>query len=135
MIEKRFNYNVDRNCIEENGEFLATINDGNTIADKLNELNEERDYFERKKCEYFNKYNKKHLDNIQLKEENKQLKELLELISIASSFTKEESVKEILRHEIKAIDTVTEDSAMAWHDYCVLSDFFKKQYGEHWDNE
>lgn len=39
----------------------------------LNELSEERNYFERKKCEYFNKYNKKHLDNIQLKEENEQL--------------------------------------------------------------
>ena len=43
----------------------------------LNELSEERNYFERKKCEYFNKYNKKHLDNIQLKEENEQLKEEL----------------------------------------------------------
>ena len=54
---------------------------------------------------------------------------------LSSSFTKEESVKEILRHEIKAIDTVTEDSAMGWHDYGVLSNFFMKQYGEHWDNE
>ena len=47
------------------------------ILDLLNEneqLKDERDYFERKKCEYFNKYNKKHLDNIQLKEENDKLK-------------------------------------------------------------
>ena len=71
----------------------------------------------------------------ELVDENEELKELLELISEASSFTKEESVKEILRHEIKAIDTVTEDSAMGWHDYGVLSNFFMKQYGEHWDNE
>ena len=49
------------------------------ILDLLNEneqLKEERDYFERKKCEYFNKYNKKHLDNIQLKEENEKLKSI-----------------------------------------------------------
>ena len=71
----------------------------------------------------------------QLVKENEQLKELLELISRATSFTKEESVKEILRQEIEAIDTVTEDSATAWHDYGLLSNFFKKQYGEHWDNE
>lgn len=70
-----------------------------------------------------------------LEKENEELKELLELISRAHSFTKEESVKEILRHEIKAIDTVSGDSAMAWHDYCLLSKFFRKQYGEHWDNE
>ena len=44
------------------------------LKEKNEQLKEERNYFERKKCEYFNKYNKKHLDNIQLKEENEQLK-------------------------------------------------------------
>ena len=75
-----------------------------------------------------------HLLN-ELDSENNELKKLLELISRAHSFTKEESVKEILRNEIKGIDTVTEYSAMAWNDYCTLSNFFKKQYDEHWDNE
>lgn len=46
----------------------------NWLINENKELKEERNYFERKKCEYFNKYNKKHLDNIQLKEENEQLK-------------------------------------------------------------
>ena len=45
----------------------------NELSEENEQLKEERNYFERKKCEYFNKYNKKHLDNIQLKEENEQL--------------------------------------------------------------
>jgi len=44
------------------------------LEDENEQLKEERNYFERKKCEYFNKYNKKHLDNIQLREENEQLR-------------------------------------------------------------
>lgn len=86
MTEKRFQYNVNKNTIEQDGKFVAYMNsvDGVRIANKLNvfqkeneQLKEERNYFERKKCEYFNKYNKKHLDNIQLKEENEQLKKEL----------------------------------------------------------
>ena len=72
---------------------------------------------------------------MELEKENKELKELLKLISRAYSITKDESVKEILRDEIRGIDTVTEYSAMAWNEYCILSNFFEKQYGEHWDNE
>ena len=48
------------------------------LEDENEQLKEERNYFERKKCEYFNKYNKKHLDNIQLKEENEQLKQKIQ---------------------------------------------------------
>lgn len=47
------------------------------LKNENEQLKEERDYFERKKCEYFNKYNKKHLDNIQLKEEIKYLNDIL----------------------------------------------------------
>lgn len=62
-------------------------------------------------------------------------KEILKLIANACSFNKEHSVKEILRNEIKGIDTVTYESANAWHDYVLLSEFFEEVYGEHWDNE
>ena len=62
-------------------------------------------------------------------------KELLKLIANACSFNKEHSVKEILRNEIRGIDTVTYESANAWHDYVLLSEFFEESYGEHWDNE
>lgn len=62
-------------------------------------------------------------------------KELLKLIANACSFSKEYSVKEILRNEIRGIDTVTYESANAWHDYVLLSEFFEECYGEHWDNE
>ena len=44
------------------------------VVELLNELHEERNYFERKKCEYWNKFNLAHLDNINLRKENKQLK-------------------------------------------------------------
>lgn len=50
------------------------------IKKENKQLQEERGYFEGKKCEYFNKYNKKHLENIQLKEENEQLKQKKEHI-------------------------------------------------------
>ena len=48
------------------------------LEDENEQLKEERNYFERKKCEYFNKYNKKHLDNIQLKDENEQLRQTIQ---------------------------------------------------------
>ena len=86
---------------------------------------------------------------VNIKEENEKLrakieeqqsninkkKELLKLIANACSFNKEHSVKEILRNEIKGIDTVTYESANAWHDYVLLCEFFEECYGEHWDNE
>ena len=61
--------------------------------------------------------------------------ELIKLIANACTYSKEHSVKEILRNEIKGIDTVTYESANAWHDYVILSEFFKEHYKEHWDNE
>ena len=69
-----------------------------------------------------------------LDEENKRLKEQIKLIANAHTYTKQESVKEILRHEIWGIDSVAGESADAFHDYCVLSKFFKEHYSEDWDN-
>jgi len=68
------------------------------------------------------------------KELNK-LTELIRLIAKSDSITPEDSVKEILRNEIRGIDTVTEHSAEAWNDYVILSNFFEEQYNEDWDNE
>lgn len=61
--------------------------------------------------------------------------ELIKLVADACTYSKEYSVKEILRKEIKGIDTVAYESAGAWHDYVILSTFFKEHYKEHWDNE
>ena len=61
-------------------------------------------------------------------------KKLLDLIADAYTFTKHDSVKEILRHTIYGLDTVAEHSAGAWNEYVILSNFFERQYGEHWDN-
>lgn len=69
-----------------------------------------------------------------LKKGNQEQKELINLIADADSYTTEESVKEILRHTIKGIDSVADEYATAWHDYCILSTFFSEHYKEHWDN-
>ena len=80
--------------------------------------------------------NKETIDeNRELKKEISKLNELIRLIADAHSFTKEESVKDILRHAIYGIDTVAGESANAFHDYMILSTFFKEHYKEHWDNE
>ena len=79
-------------------------------------------------------YQVTHLLN-ELTEENAQLKELINMICEADSYTERSSVKEILRDTIKSIDTAAEYSCDAWNDYCKLSNFFKKQYDEEtWDN-
>ena len=81
MSEKRFTSYYERGneaVIEDNGKRLSNkkvVDLLNELAEENEQLKEEKGYFERKKCEYFNKYNKKHLDNIQLTEENKQLKQ------------------------------------------------------------
>lgn len=81
MSEKRFKLlgdGVFANSLSPS-EICERLNEQQATINKLKEeneqLKEERNYFERKKCEYFNKYNKKHLDNIQLKEENASLKQ------------------------------------------------------------
>lgn len=45
MTEKRFQYNVNKNTIEQDGKFVAYMNsvDGARIANKLNELAEENE--------------------------------------------------------------------------------------------
>lgn len=55
------------------------LNDAHT----LNELHEEKNYLERKKCEYWNKFNLAHLDNINLRKENEQLKQFISKIDFA----------------------------------------------------
>lgn len=65
---------------------------------------------------------------------NKQDK-LINLIADVCSYTKEHSVKELLRNEIKGIDSVTDESFEARKEYNLLNNFFKKHYMEDWDNE
>lgn len=119
MAEKRFENRLNKdikkfhalNSVWDN-ELKDALNVFEMI-DEMNELQEEKE---------------------QLTKENNELKQLLKLIAEAETFTKVNSVKEVLRNEIKAIDTVTEYSAEAWKDYGILSKFFKEEYGEHWDN-
>ena len=74
MTAKRFksiNCGLQGQYIKDDG-IILTIDE---IVELLNELHEERNYFERKKCEYWNEFNLAHLDNIQLRQENEQLKQ------------------------------------------------------------
>ena len=128
---------------------IATSLSAPQLMDKIMEIDEqqstiesERDLFEKYKAsairdmrDYSDKIieMQKKVDEQQSNINKK--KELLKLIANACSFNKEHSVKEILRNEIKGIDTVTYESANAWHDYVLLSEFFEECYGEHWDNE
>ena len=91
--------------------------------------------FERRLLNLIN-INKETIDeNRELKKEISKLKETLNLVADAHSFTKEEYVKDILRHAIYGLDTVAGESANAFHDYMILSTFFKEHYKEHWDND
>lgn len=61
--------NID-DYVECNGGYLSS----SEVVELLNELYEERNYFERKKCEYQKKISILITDKIQLKQENEQLK-------------------------------------------------------------
>ena len=73
MTAKRFT-NHDDTILDTDGEQLISTDE---IVDKMNELHEERNYFERKKWEYWNKFNLAHLDNINLRKENEHIKQTI----------------------------------------------------------
>lgn len=68
MREQRFERWNDCSCkVKDNkNDVLLSWEE---VVGKLNELSEMKDYFEKKKCEYLNKWNLAHLDNIQLRQE------------------------------------------------------------------
>lgn len=70
-----------------------------------------------------------------LDQRNKELEKILSLISEAESYRTENSVKEIIRNTLFALDTVTGESANAYKEYNLLNKFFKEHYNEHWDND
>ena len=83
MTEKRFQYNVNKNTIEQNGKFVAYVNsvDGVRIANKLNVLQNE---------------------NEQLKQSVSNLKDTIIKITIANEDLKEKlkSLDEIINNQI-----------------------------------
>ena len=98
MTEKRF-YTEGRYVMQD-GEVYVTCNGEhnadvvatalNELLDKNEELKELRDYFERKKYEYHNKWNLAHLDNINLRKENEYLKKkILEEIDLEVAYVNE----------------------------------------------
>ena len=90
MTEKRFNvFDVDGTIFLEDhkegsyhiGEIgNVDVNCLNDIAYRLNELHEERDYFERKKCEYQKKISILTTDKITLKSVLEDTETLMELV-------------------------------------------------------
>lgn len=143
MSEKRFEYDEKDNIIYDNKGvddyyFLNNPEEMEKFINLINSIETEwKENYNHVMGEYKKQLiqiNEKDLQISELKKENQKLTELINLIAEAHSYTKEESVKDILRHNIWAIDTVAGESAGAWHDYCILNKFFKEHYGEHWDN-
>ena len=119
MSEKRF-YCLTHN-LNEDDEYYEIIDKAQRHS--FNFIKDE--WLATQVCDYLNEQ-----QNI-INEQN----ELIKLIADACTYSKEHSVKEILRKEIRGIDTVTEESANAWHDYVILSKFFEEHYKEDWDDE
>ena len=77
MTEKRFYYNVNKNCIEYDGEFVAYLNsrDGCRIANYWNGLYKENEQLRKQREELFIRERDTKNDWRELKQENKQLKQ------------------------------------------------------------
>ena len=73
------------NLVEENEQLKQEIKQYWKCRDKwkqeAKELKKEADYFERKKCEYWNMYNEAHSDRIILKKENGELRHELDSLT------------------------------------------------------
>ena len=104
---------------------------------KNKDLKEQNEYLDKRIDEIKRKYTKTgHEEQIkELTEENQKLNEILKLICGADSVYEEESVKGILKHYIDGIADASEYSSEAFKEYCLLSEFFKEHYGEHWDDD
>lgn len=77
--------NLINRLVEENEQLKQEIKQYWKCRDKwkqeAKELKKEADYFERKKCEYWNMYNEAHSDRIILKKENEQLRHELDSLT------------------------------------------------------
>lgn len=140
---KRFELNFDEDKINDVLDKNGASYDLKECCNLLNEQQADLNYLAKFIGEFKVEEFKVKLRNLRMLEDkvlkqqdtiNKK-KELLKLIANACSFSKEHTVKEILRNEIKGIDTVTYESANAYQDYVLLSKFFKECYGEYWDND
>ena len=73
-----------------------------------------------KLCDFLNK----------MESEIDTLNKLLELICDIDGVSAHCSVKELIIDEIRGLDTIAHESSSAWHDYIMLSSFFKRIYDE-----
>ena len=92
MTNKRFEFYSDEYFVGVLDTVTGRTFNSLGIVDLLNDLYEERNYFERKKCEYWDKFNLAHLDNINLQEENEQLKKQIQIYEqlLSNSYVGEE---------------------------------------------
>ena len=82
MGEKRFAFNVNKYQFEKDEEYFAHLDvvDVHKIVDKLNELSEEKKYFERKKEYFLSEWSIANAKNIQLRQKTKELEEENEVL-------------------------------------------------------
>lgn len=117
MTKKQYRLNKwGTRLLKNNRPLFDWANEADDIVDLLNELHEEKDYSEKKKCEYWNKFNLTHLDNINLRKENEQLKkELKDWRFNCSSSINENS---ILWNEIAILREQGAKPSSAFEKYC-----------------
>ena len=75
-------------CIVDNttGEQLDSVDYTERLCEVLNALHEERNYFERKKEEFLSKWSIANTENIQLRQENEQLKQQKSFLKIHDDY-------------------------------------------------
>ena len=136
MSEKRFYrasvcgdeglYDKEDGCIIVNVKSNIDLDDNwNTVVEKLNELSEEKEYFERKKEYFLSKWSIVHAKNIQLRQEIKELKKENEQLKkeykiaideMVTDYKKLEKENEQLRKQL---------------DFYLLDEFeWKEKYGD-----
>lgn len=130
MTEKRFSCKFGKHMVLEHNFYdkskKITFND---VVVLLNDLHEERDYFERKKCEYWNKFNLAHLDNINLRKENEQLREKLKKYKEIEELKKEDFVNcHNCKHDRSVHDGVALDGMCAIKGLMNLDGYFDVEY-------
>ena len=140
---KRFELNFDKDKVNDVLDESGASYDLKECCELLNEQQADLNYLAKFIGEFKVEEFKLKLKNLKMLEDKileqqniiNEQNELIKLIADACTYSKEYSVKEILRKKIEGIDSVAGEFASAWHDYVILSKFFKEHYKEYWDND
>lgn len=130
-------YRIEQEYLQKTT-LYSVLNEAKKLQDKITALETQRELLVNGQNNFVKELQDTLQEVLEIKgkyeKENKELKELLNIIATSFGPVKEDSVKELLRRQLQGLDSVAGESAGAWHDYCILNNFFKNYYGENWDN-